>query len=371
MNGFDYVIVKTNQSDITVSAGQKTDVSLEGNAVPRSSFEVGKGKVFSIFESSVRQNESFILRKRVCIHNSRDFEINNPLGAVADQLASTGDFEELAAASAEAWRKIWEQTDVEISGDRYSQMLLRLHIYHLVTTASPHHRYLDAGIPARGLHGEAYRGHIFWDQLYVFPFFSSHFPETARSVLMYRYRRLGKAKEYARENGYEGAMFPWQSGSDGREETQVVHLNPVSGEWGPDYSSLQRHISSAVAYNIWQYFTITGDQDFMNQYGAEMFFEICRFWASIAKKNDKTGRYSIGKVMGPDEFHEKCPGSKEGGLKDNAYINLMTAWLMKTAFEFMDQLDVIERKRIVEKINLQKEELVRWKEMSHQYESAF
>ena len=188
---------------------------------------------------------------------------------------------------------------------------------------------------------------------------------------MYRYRRLGKAKEYARENGYKGAMFPWQSGSDGREETQVVHLNPVSGEWGPDFSSLQRHISSAVAYNIWQYFTITGDQDFMNQYGAEMFFEICRFWASIAKKNDKTGRYSIGKVMGPDEFHEKYPGSKEGGLKDNAYINLMTAWLMKTAFEFMDQLDVMERKRIVEKINLKKEELVRWQEMSHHMNLLF
>ncbi len=70
-----------------------------------------------------------------------------------------------------------------------------------------------------------------------------HFPEAARSVNMYRYHRLDKAKEYAAEHNYKGAMFPWQSGSDGREETQVMHLNPVSGKWGPDHSSLQRHVS--------------------------------------------------------------------------------------------------------------------------------
>ena len=75
-------------------------------------------------------------------------------------------------------------------------------------------------------------------------------------------------------------MFPWQSGSDGREETQVVHLNPISGEWGEDHSSLQRHVSLAIAYNIWQYFHITDDVDFMEKYGMEMFLEICRFWAS-------------------------------------------------------------------------------------------
>ncbi len=300
----------------------------------------------------------------ICIHNSRDFEVNNPLGAVVDQLSTAGRFDEIFAQSEKAWADIWNRADIEIHGDRFAQMLIRLHIFHLLTTTSPHHEHLDAGIPARGLHGEAYRGHIFWDEMFVLPFFATYFPATARSVLMYRYRRLNQARNYAHEHGYEGAMFPWQSGSDGREESQVVHLNPVSGEWGPDYSSLQRHISAAVAYNIWQYFNITGDQDFMSQYGAEMFFEICRFWASKAEKNEKTGRYSIGKVMGPDEFHEKLPGADEGGFKDNAYINLMTAWLMKKAFEFMDTLDLTERKRIVEKILLRKEELVKWKDMS-------
>ena len=77
-------------------------------------------------------------------------------------------------------------------------------------------------------------------------------------------------------------MYPWQSGSNGREESQLVHLNPKSGRWIPDNSRLQRHIGLAVAYNVWQYFQATGDLDFLVVYGAEMLIEIARFWASLA-----------------------------------------------------------------------------------------
>ncbi len=190
----------------------------------------------------------------------------------------------------------------------------------------------DASITARGLHGEAYRGHIFWDELFILPLYNIHFPKVAKSALLYRYHRLEAARKYAKEHGYEGAMFPWQSGSDGREETQVVHLNPLTGKWGPDFSSFQRHVSLAIAYNIWQYFHTTEDMDFMKDYGAEMFLEICRFWASKAQLDDKTGRYSIKNVMGPDEFHEKYPGSEEGGLKDNTYTNIMVVWTLSKGF---------------------------------------
>ncbi|MFW5821197.1 MAG: glycosyl hydrolase family 65 protein, partial [Bacteroidota bacterium] len=304
------------------------------------------------------------LRKLVSIKNSRDFETYNPSGDTIDELSDKFSWDTVLARSIDAWDKIWKKADLEISGDRYSQMLLRLHIYHLYTVASPHHKDLDFGIPARGLHGEAYRGHIFWDELYALPFYTGNHSEISKSVLMYRYRRIDQARKYAEEHGYEGIMFPWQSGSDGREESQVVHLNPVSGEWGPDYSSLQRHISLAVAYNIWQYYQITGDLDFINSYGAEMFFGICRFWASKCKKDEKSERYSIHKVMGPDEFHEKLPEAVEGGLTDNAYTNLMVVWCMKRAFDIMDQLSLEERKRVVDKIVLKKEELVKWKEIT-------
>lgn len=110
-------------------------------------------------------------------------------------------------------------------------------------------------------------------------------------------------------------MYPWQSGSDGEEEAQVVHLNPESGLWEPDLSQTQRHVNAAIFYNIWHYYSATGDSAFLLEYGAEMMLEIARFWSSIAHFNHERGRYEIHGVMGPDEFHEKYPGSDKGGLE--------------------------------------------------------
>lgn len=126
------------------------------------------------------------------------------------------------------------------------------------------------------MHGEAYRGHVFWDELYIFPF-TSHFPEITRSLLLYRYRRLFHARKAARKIGLKGAMFPWQSGSNGEEETQIMHLNPRDNTWGPDYSHLQRHVNIAITYNIWQYYLYTNDLQFMSRYGAEMLLDIATF----------------------------------------------------------------------------------------------
>ncbi len=180
----------------------------------------------------------------------------------------------------------------------------------------------------------------------------------------YRFRRINKAREYAKEHGFSGAMFPWQSGSDGREETQTLHLNPISGEWGDDYSSLQRHISIAIAYNTWYYFQVTNDLDFMEESGAELYLEICRFWASKSQKDKSSGRYSISKIMGPDEFHEEHEKSPGGGVKDNAYTNIMVAWLFVKAFEILEKLPEKSRNRLTSKINLDSEEIETWKSIS-------
>ena len=104
-----------------------------------------------------------------------------------------------------------------------SQKLLRIHSYHLLASASPFSNQaqaLDVSITARGLHGEAYRGHIFWDEIFILPFYIQHYPDTAKQLLLYRYHRLEKAKENAAASQYRGAMYPWQSGRDGRETTQ-------------------------------------------------------------------------------------------------------------------------------------------------------
>ena len=248
------------------------------------------GKIESQFTISVKLGSTITIEKIVGIHTSNDTDIlgeNSILETTKNLTKIAPKFDEILEESKRKWSEIWEKIDISVEGDRIVQKLLRMHMFHLIVTASPNNAKIDAGIPARGLHGEAYRGHIFWDTIFILPFYMMHFPQIARSALLYRYRRLDQARKYAKKNGYEGAMFPWQSSLTGKEETPTFHLNPLSGEWGSDYSSLQRHVSLAVAYNVWNYFWNTNDTEFIETYGAEMLLEICRFWASKAELNDQ------------------------------------------------------------------------------------
>ena len=235
-----------------------------------------------------------------------------------------------------------------------SQKMLNLHTYHLLVSAAPnaYQESLDASITARGLHGEAYRCHIFCDELFILPFYILHFPDTAKEILLYRYRRLAAAKKDAQKAGYQGAMFPWQSGLDGSEQSQELHLNPISGEWKEDHSRLQRHVSLAIAYNIWQYWHNTQDRVFMEQYGLELMLEVAHFWQSAATWDDATQRYFIDKVMGPDEFHESYPNSEQGGLKNNAYTNMMVVWLFEEIENLQQQLSAESFQAVLEKTAL-------------------
>ena len=354
-----YLKVKTTQSDIEIAESARLRLTKNGEFIDDNLVHTTEaGMIFSFGDQYINQGEVFQLEKIVSIYTTR--EKRNPLieSLTAVKIGET--FDDLLRASVKARNKIWKEIDVQVEGNRQSQKLLRLHLYHLLISASRHNETLDASVTARGLHGEAYRGHIFWDELFILPFYDIHYPKTARSLLMYRYRRLGEARKYAKAHGYKGAMFPWQSGSDGREETQVVHLNPITGEWGPDHSSLQRHVSLAIAYNIWEYFHITRDLGFMEKYGMEMFLEICRFWESKTQWDEQNLRYSISEVMGPDEFHEKYPNAKKGGLKDNAYTNIMVAWLFKMADHLLTQMSDKSKNKLFELLNLKAEEVEKW-----------
>ncbi len=360
-----WLAVKTSQSEIEIAEAAKLSAFINGvecNSAIKSS--ATKGKVSAQLRIDVKENEEITIEKVVSIFTSKKDDVKNPLEKCKSEIEHAGSFDTILNESELAWKKIWDKIDIQIDGDPKSQMLIRLHLYHLMVSASPHNKNIDAGIAARGVHGEAYRGHIFWDELYIMPVYYLFFPEVAKSILNYRYNRIDKAREYAKEYGYKGAMFPWQSGSDGREETQIVHLNPISGKWGDDYSSLQRHISIAIAYNTWYYFQVTNDAGFMEEGGAEMFLEICRFWASKSKKDLTTGSFSISNVMGPDEFHEEHKKSPGGGLKDNAYTNIMVAWLFVKAIEILDKLSEKSKNEICSKINLSNEELENWKTIS-------
>ncbi|MBU4313954.1 MAG: beta-phosphoglucomutase family hydrolase [Actinobacteria bacterium] len=364
-DNLSFILVKTNQSKIEIALTAKLIINADNKEVkPNIIVDESNGTVFSHFNILASESRAISVDKIVAIYTSKDIDITDPLGDSIECVKHIGNFQETLCRSKRLWNDIWKKIDIEIQGDEQVQKLVRFNLYHLIITVSPHNVHIDGGFPARGLHGEAYRGHIFWDELFVLPFYNIHFPEISRSILLYRYKRLGMAKRNARSCGYEGALYPWQSGSDGSEQSQVIHLNPVSGKWGADYSSLQYHVSLAIALNIWQYYWMTGDTDFMANYGAEIFFEICRFWASKVEYDKEIQRYEIKGVMGPDEYHEKYPDSGKGGLKDNSYTNIMVVWLFRKALEILNILSEYFKSYVVKKISLKIKEIEKWRDIS-------
>jgi trehalose/maltose hydrolase-like predicted phosphorylase len=357
--------VRTRQSRIYVAEAARTRVYGEEGSldVDRSLYQM-QDYAHQVLSFEAREKEPVHVEKMVAFYTSRDAAINEPLVNAGKAVNRYGTFAEAFERHARAWDELWELCDVRVPKDDRVQLLLRLHISHILQVCSPHTADLDAGVPARGLNGEAYRGHIFWDELFIYPFLNYRLPEITRELLMYRYRRMDEARAAAREAGYEGAMFPWQSGSDGQEETQTLHLNPKSGKWEPDLSHNQRHVSADIFYNIWRYYEATGDFEFLLDHGAEMMLEIARFWSSIAHFNPERDRYEIHGVMGPDEFHEKYPDSDEEGLRNNAYTNVMVAWLSEIAQKVLDLLPERRREALRARMGLTDEEVERWKEMS-------
>ncbi len=364
-NHISYLSVETNQSRIQIGMAARLQVSC-GAQDFLADFQVNTipGKVTTSFEIETSSDKPVYIEKLVAVYSSNLPGVISPVDEALGHIKSVGNFARVQKKSISAWKKLWEKVDLKINGDRLIQKMIHLHLYHTLVSVSPHTAKLDVGIPARGLHGEAYRGHIFWDEMFVMPFYDLHFPENARSALMYRYRRLPTAREAAARAGFRGAQFPWQSGSDGEEETQSLHLNPISGKWGPDYSHIQRHVSLSIAYNLWNYYWITQDRDFLIQAGAELFFSICLYWASLATKDPQVNRYSIPNVMGPDEFHETYPGSTNPGITNNAYSNLMASWVFRKAFDIHKILPGPEKDQLLKRLKIADQDLAKWEDIA-------
>jgi len=356
---------ETRQSNLYISQATRTRVFRGGEPVPtRRTLHQMEDYIQQVLAFEVRQGEATRVEKMVAFYTSRDPAVSDTLVRAARSAARHSDFSAALERHSAAWDELWRTCDAHVSGNEQVQLLLRLHTAHLLQVCSPHTADLDAGLPARGLNGEAYRGHVFWDEIYAFPFFNVRLPEVTRGLLMYRYRRIGEARAAAREAGLHGAMFPWQSGSEGIEETQRVHLNPLSGRWEPDLSQNQRHVNAAIFFNIWNYFQATHDYAFLESYGAEMMLDIARFWASIAHFNPARERYEIHGVMGPDEFHEKYPGAQQGGLANNAYTNVMVAWLCDIAGKLPSLLSASSMEGVRARRGIGDDELALWQDMS-------
>ena len=367
------VQVETTQSHIRVALAARTRLVLDGQAAAADRRLVAEpGFVAHALTLNLEQGRPATVEKVVALYTSRDRAISESLLDAREAAQAAAGFEELLARHAGAWNMLWNRFDIQLdSANEWAETVLHLHIFHLLQTVSPHTVHLDVGVPARGWHGEAYRGHIFWDEMFMFPFLNFQRPILARVLLDYRHARLGAARKAAREAGFQGAMFPWQSGSNGREETQQVHLNPKSGRWLPDHSRLQRHVNIAIAYNVWQHYMVTGSTAFLRFTGAELLIEIARFWASIATYNPKLDRYEIHGVMGPDEYHEAYPDSDRPGLRNNTYTNVMAVWVLQRALETLAVLPPHYRQEIVDELRLGGEELDRWRDMTRKMRVVF
>ncbi len=365
-----YLLTRAYESDIRIAQVARAQVFLNEEPVEVERQTTAEpGYIGQELGVDLITGQTLSLEKLAFLYTSRDSAISECGFEAHRAAARAGRFEEVKASHVARWAQLWQRYDVGTNPANPElllniPMLLRFNMFHLLQTVTLNSIGLDIGIPARGWTGEAYQGHIFWDELFIFPFFNYRVPEITRSLLMYRYRRLGEARAAAESAGHKGAMFPWQSGSDGRELTEMLNLNPRSQRWVPDNSYLQRHVGSAVAYNVWQYFQVTEDLEFLEFYGAEMILEIARFWSSLATFNDERHRYEICGVMGPDEFHDGYPGVAAPGIDNNAYTNVMAVWVLCRAKEILGLISAMRRDELTERLAISAAEIVRWDDIS-------
>ena len=298
------------------------------------------------------------------IFTTRD--VADPAKAARDHLTSmcARGFQTVAAAHVDAWRCRWESAEVRIAGDEEAQRALRFAIYHLIAAANPADERVSIG--ARGLTGEAYRGHVFWDtEIYMLPFYSFTDPPTARALLKYRYHTLDAARRKAKEHGYEGALYAWESADTGDETTPTRAVMPDGRVIIIRTGEQEHHISADIAYAVWQYWQATGDDAFMLEAGAEILVETARFWASRAQV-ELDGRAHIRQVIGPDEYHEL--------IDDNAYTNAMAAFNLECAADVVDVFQCVQSadwQRLLVRLSLMEQEPKSWRTVAEALVTGF
>ena len=311
------------------------------------------------FEFDGTENKTVVIDKFIITYTSRDVKKGLLKSTVEKELfafAQEGIDKELQR-HIEVYEELWSVADINIEGDEEADKALRFNIFHLMSSVNENDPMVS--IAAKALHGEGYKGHVFWDtEIFMLPFFIYVHPKAAKTLLMYRYNMLDAARKNAALNGYKGAQYPWESADTGEEETP---------KWGFDYmgnpvriwtGDLEHHITADIAFAVWEYFRATEDIEFMLNYGAEIIFETARFWVSRCEYVKELDRYEINNVIGPDEFHEH--------VDNNAYTNYLAKWNIKKGLELINMLKEKYPEHyhaISNKICLTNEEMEKWKEV--------
>ncbi|RHW42635.1 glycoside hydrolase family 65 protein [Neobacillus notoginsengisoli] len=283
-------------------------------------------------------NESAIIEKTGSVYTSLDKEsagqkIENLAVKLAKEAAGRG-YHDLLASSGDQWEDFWKKKRVEVNSlNHFDQTALDFALYHMEIMTPGHDERFSVG--AKGLTGEGYKGHVFWDtEIFIKPFHLLTEPEKAKKLLQYRYDRIEQAKEKARMNGYDGALFPWESAFSGKEETpEFAAINIRTGlRQRVASAAAEHHIVADIAFAVVHYYLATGDEAFMRKEGLALLRETSLFW--ISRTTEENGRLSIKDVIGPDEYTEH--------IDNNAYTNYLAYFNVQQAIYYMEQFQMLE-----------------------------
>ena len=340
----------TKGSHLTMACGSSHELWCDGQKVTDVNWMAEEGEMDTISRVSLsaKEGECVTLDKFICYSTSLDMEKEKLEAFVQDELAAAKSegYEKLKEQQKSYMQDFWKTADVEIKGNEELQQGLHFNLFHIIQSAG---RDGKTGMGAKGLSGEGYEGHYFWDtEMYVLPVLIFTEPETARKLLDYRYATLPQARDRARILGHmKGALYPWRT---------------INGEEASTYYPLgtaQYHINADISYALSLYLQVTGDVDYLKEKGAEILIETARVWADVGSFAEcKGGKYCICDVTGPDEYNVL--------VDNNFYTNLMARENLRDAVgavEYLKEHAPEDLKRLEEKLDFSVEELGLWREI--------
>ncbi|MGI9548323.1 MAG: glycoside hydrolase family 65 protein, partial [Flavobacteriaceae bacterium] len=306
-------------SKMTVACGVDHVIQTENNYSHKSECNEDSAKI--VYSVNAQQEISFRLIKYMVYHSSRNAPVAELSGRTERTLNSVVEegFDELIKGQQRFMDDFWARSDIEaiMHNDKRTQQCLRFNLFHILQASA---RVEGTGIGAKGLTGEAYEGHYFWDtEIYLMPFLIYTSPNVAKNLLRFRYSLLDKSRKRAKEVNQKGALFAWRT---------------ITGDEASAYfaaGTAQYHINSDIMYALRKYVEVTGDEEFLFEYGAEMLIETARLWADLGfySHNGKE-EFHIHGVTGPDEY--------TAIVNNNAFTNMMARENLRYAVESMELL---------------------------------
>lgn len=340
---------ETIGSHLTMACGSVHTIFSEGEVIEASwKSEIGDLEAAISCTLDGREEKTLTLEKVVCYSTQLDMPKEKLETFVTEELtrARQEGYSYLEERQKEYMERFWKIADVRIKGNEALQQGIHFNLFHIIQSAGRDGR---TGMGAKGLSGEGYEGHYFWDtEMYVLPVLVYTEPEAARHLLDYRYSTLEQARGRARILGHEkGALYPWRT---------------INGEEASTYYPLgtaQYHINGDIAYALSLYLQVTGDVEYLKEKGAEMLIETARVWADVGSFAEcKDGKYCICDVTGPDEYNVL--------VDNNFYTNLMARENLRDAVDAVEYLEKHAPKcleALEEKLEFSKEETLLWKEI--------